>query len=485
MKKIPMGLLYLLFMSLMLNGCSGQSSSSDKNKNSALGKAVIVDSALPPPEARIVVAAMPDHREEEALVSIFDQPIDRKLLDLFAALYNYKVEIKLYPDDQAALTALKNGESHIAVGLSTAAETKTMRYGPEYAGSSAVIIHNGRSPKNAASNQPIACDETVRTSPEQAVRNFLTEQGASRPCAPIIEVGKTMAIIPMLEDLSNRQAAAAAVNHNMFELTKSFFPRTKTVQNLSKAFSYRWCWNSDNSELDLNIEKFWSLESVKPAIADYQDRVLGFLPKKVPDRQLAHLVATLEKELPKYKKVILEEAGRNNIDPLLLVALIYQESKFNSAAKNRNHYGLMQLSPRTASMFVSGKVTDPVANIQAGSRYLRHLWEDLAGLRLPAWDRWALSLIAYNQGPAGLNKKITRAQEKDCAVASWPEFKRLLPYLSKNPKVCGPVRSNAIEFVDSVQYYYFFLRGLVVLGRPESQHLGPGFETVPLGWPAP
>lgn len=467
---------------VVLSGCSGTSSSADKNKTSGLGKGQISSELLPDPESRILIVASPDDREGAALVSLFDTPMDRKLLDLFASIYNYTIKVQHYPSDQAALDALARGESHMAVGISSAASSgRTLRHGPEYAKSSAVLIQQKtQSVKNAQKNLASLFAGTVQSTPEKAVQDFVLAQAKNMNSTPALEIKSSVALTPLLEDLSKNQSHVVAANADMFNLLRSFFPQTKLVQNLNQPIAYQWHWTADNPELDRNLKQFWTLDSTRQEMEDYRERVFGFIPNKVPARQLDHLVKMLDQELPKYRQVILEEAARNNIDPLLIVAIIYQESKFKSSARHRSTYGLMQLHPKTAAIFVSGNCANPTLNIQAGSRYLRYLWDELEELQLPPWDRWALTLIAYNQGPGGLNKKISQAQQRDCAVASWPELKRILPYLGTSSR--RPVDSDAVNYVDSVQYYYFFLRGLVILGRPESQHFGPGFETTPAGW---
>ena len=46
------------------------------------------------------------------------------------------------------------------------------------------------------------------------------------------------------------------------------------------------------------------------------------------------------------------------------------------------------------------------------------------------------------------------------------------PYASKAKR--GAVRGkHAIQYVQSIRYYYYVLNGLVVLDRPEAQHLTP------------
>lgn len=81
------------------------------------------------------------------------------------------------------------------------------------------------------------------------------------------------------------------------------------------------------------------------------------------------------------------------LDPALVHALIYVESRYNPAARSpKGAIGLMQLMPDTASRYgVTRALHVPEANLRAGTRYLSEL--------LTMFDnRLDLALAAYNAG---------------------------------------------------------------------------------------
>ncbi len=98
---------------------------------------------------------------------------------------------------------------------------------------------------------------------------------------------------------------------------------------------------------------------------------------------------------------IIEVGERYDLEPELILAIIFTESSFNIEAESHlGAMGLMQLMPATASQLAAelsmewreGKIlTDPEVNILLGSFYLRkliHRFEDLD-----------TALAAYNVGP--------------------------------------------------------------------------------------
>jgi len=86
-------------------------------------------------------------------------------------------------------------------------------------------------------------------------------------------------------------------------------------------------------------------------------------------------------------------ARRAALDPALVHALIYVESRHNPAARStKGAIGLMQLMPETALRYgVTRAVHAPDANLRAGTRYLSEL--------MTMFDnRLDLALAAYNAG---------------------------------------------------------------------------------------
>jgi soluble lytic murein transglycosylase-like protein len=91
------------------------------------------------------------------------------------------------------------------------------------------------------------------------------------------------------------------------------------------------------------------------------------------------------------RSLIEQAARRHDLDADLLMALIRQESGFNTLAVSRaGARGLMQLMPATAKRYGVARVHDPGENIAAGSAYLSDL--------LNRFGRLDLALAAYNAG---------------------------------------------------------------------------------------
>lgn len=107
-----------------------------------------------------------------------------------------------------------------------------------------------------------------------------------------------------------------------------------------------------------------------------------------------------------YDAIVRGHARNYRLDPALLAAVIYQESKFHAHARSSSGaIGLMQLLPATAegiaihtggSRFRVSDLDDPEINVRYGSWYLRHL--------LDKYGDVPTALAAYNAGQENVDK---------------------------------------------------------------------------------
>lgn len=95
---------------------------------------------------------------------------------------------------------------------------------------------------------------------------------------------------------------------------------------------------------------------------------------------------------------IVESGRRNSVDPLLLYAIMHQESTFKPRAISpKGARGLMQLMPGTATRFGVTNIFDSRQNIEGGARYMRFLLDRFNG-DIP------LALAGYNAGEGAVIK---------------------------------------------------------------------------------
>jgi soluble lytic murein transglycosylase len=126
----------------------------------------------------------------------------------------------------------------------------------------------------------------------------------------------------------------------------------------------------------------------------------------------------------RYEQIVRGHARNYELDPALLAAVIYQESKFKANARSSSGaIGLMQLLPDTAqgiavhtggTQFRVDDLYNPEINVRYGAWYLRHLIEKYGDERtaLAAYNAGQDNVDRWRRSGAGIQFSETRAYVK-------------------------------------------------------------------------
>ncbi|MEA2427543.1 MAG: soluble lytic murein transglycosylase [Thermoleophilaceae bacterium] len=113
----------------------------------------------------------------------------------------------------------------------------------------------------------------------------------------------------------------------------------------------------------------------------------------------------------RHEDIIRQQAHLKGLNPALVAAVIYQESKFEDRTSSAGALGLMQLLPDTANFiarksggtrFTTKDLSTPQVNIAYGTWYLRYLTQRYGGNKM-------LAVAAYNAGEHNVDTWVTRA----------------------------------------------------------------------------
>lgn len=139
-----------------------------------------------------------------------------------------------------------------------------------------------------------------------------------------------------------------------------------------------------------------------------------------------------------YDTLIVRCSNQAGLDWKLVTSLICQETDFMTNDTDSSiHRGLMQLSAVTAEMYGVTDLSDPKQNIEAGTRYLRHLMDIFQEEGIDSANSVKYALAAYNCGIGNVRKLRSQSDSSDSFNA-----------LFRNPD--GPTR----RYVNSIIYRY-------------------------------
>jgi soluble lytic murein transglycosylase-like protein len=174
--------------------------------------------------------------------------------------------------------------------------------------------------------------------------------------------------------------------------------RTLT-QDLALAFkqSVRGC-----VALPERIDAVAPLPAAEPAEPAWRPGPSPLLQGTLPALPAPPPVLAGETRLPRDAQTLIHRASaRYGLDPVLVGALVYVESRGHAKARSpKGALGLMQIMPGTGKRYgvhTPAALLDPATNVDAGTRYLRDLMTLFKG-------RVDLTLAAYNAGEGAVTK---------------------------------------------------------------------------------
>jgi len=122
--------------------------------------------------------------------------------------------------------------------------------------------------------------------------------------------------------------------------------------------------------------------------------------------------AVREITLPlRHDDIIRQQAADKGLDPALIAAVVYEESRFRDQTSHAGARGLMQITPETADFiarrsggvrFEQSDLATPQINIAYGAWFLRYLIDHYDGNE-------TLAIAAYNAGLTNVDGWVERA----------------------------------------------------------------------------
>ncbi|MFA6810166.1 MAG: transglycosylase SLT domain-containing protein [Desulfoplanes sp.] len=413
-----------------------------------------------------------------ARLSPYGPGFDNELVRLFCTRHKFTPVWQPVHTVQQGIDALQNNRADIFIcssARSLLSSHPDLQTGPIYRTDQPVIVHNKW--KQGLLNPQDICQDELLISRGTEILKSVQTLTRTMGCMDTTVTPTGPGLDTLLTDMTENRTRFAVVSASGFNLWQPFFPDIRPSLNLHQTFGTAWSWRIERKALAASLRTFWKTVPSSPFLRDLKARYLGFLPSQTDFYELDHLLEVIDTELPLYSATIRKAAQKYGFDPLLLVAMIYQESHFDPHARSKTGVrGLLQISQTTAQELGIANRLAPKASIMGGAEYLRGLADRLASQELTTWNNLFLALAAYNQGMGHLRDALTLTEKKGRDATTWRDVKKIFPLLSYkkyySDSTYGYCRGlEAVDYVESIRYYYYFLTGLVRLARPEGKNL--------------
>lgn len=420
--------------------------------------------------------------------SPYGKGFDYDLVLYLAQKENLDVVWKRVNSLEKGINLLKKAEVDLVVGVPNVVKVDLdyVKRGEDYIKNNFLFIHNKR--RYPLRRFDELCLAQVLVPQNSIFISKITEYDKVIFCPINYKVvnKKTEEVFEILED---NKARFMLTDKIKFNTLNPYFLDLRPTYEFKQHFFHNWWWSPRYEKLDKILSSFWSSDELKSKLKELEELYLGFFPEDIDFYQLNHLQEVILEILPRYEKDILRACNKFNLDPLLFIAQIYQESSFNPKAKSRTGVrGLLQLSSNTASMLGVKNRLNPSQSIWGGAKYMAFLEERVSKKGVQGWDKWFFVLAAYNQGLGHLYDAMDLAQKQGKNPFSWRAIKEIYPLLSyrkfyKGTKYGYCRGYEAVDYVQSIRYYYYVLNLLVFLGGREGDYLRSFVSVKPGIWP--
>jgi membrane-bound lytic murein transglycosylase MltF len=261
-------------------------------------------------------------------------------------------------------------------------------------------------------------DSSYQQSLERLNRRF--REQALEP-VQVIPVSPVLEDMELLEMVNAGLIPAVVVDRDKAELWAKVLPDIRVQEHIVLRSGGRiaWALRKNSPQLKTAVNDFVAGHRRGTLYGNILfDRYLKhnkWVRDNLAERELAKFRTTLT-QFQKYGE-------RYSLDPLLLAAVAFEESGLDQARRSeRGAVGIMQMRPETAADPQVGipDIEKQEANIHAGTKYLRFLYERyFADQQMTELDKTLFTLAAYNAGPAKLQRLRDRAEAMGLDASRW------------------------------------------------------------------
>ena len=209
-----------------------------------------------------------------------------------------------------------------------------------------------------------------------------------------------------------------------------------------------WAFRKDSPKLEAVLNDFLRTHRPRTEFGNIILRRYLQTVRWIGNTRTSQDRARFDETIPLFRKY----GSQYGLDPLLLAALGYQESRLDQNIRSpAGAIGVMQLLPRTGASLGVGDITELEPNIHAGTKYLNHLIErQVGGDEIDQLNTLFMALASYNAGQTRIRRLRREAGQKGLDPNVWHNNVEVL--------VAREIGRETVQYVENIYKYYLSYR---------------------------
>jgi len=264
----------------------------------------------------------------------------------------------------------------------------------------------------------------------------------------LVEVPESMETETVIGAVADGRYDLTVADSHLLELEMSLSDDVQGLLQLKEPTPRAWAVQPGNPELLEAINEFLDSE--------YRSEFYNIAYSRYFDHSAKYESGWDEEgaadKLSPYDELVRELAKRYGYDWRLIVAQMYQESRFDPQARSwAGAVGLMQVMPRTGKELGAGDLEDPRVSVDAGLRYLRWVWERFPN-RLDHDEHMWFTLASYNAGHGHVRDARRLAAKMGLDPDIWFGNAELAMLKLAEPEYSSQARHGYVRGTEPVAY---------------------------------
>ena len=373
-----------------------------------------------------------------------------ELAKAFAKQHSLRLEIITAPSHEAQIPMLLEGKGDIIASFMTVTE-KRKKQGISFSRhshiTSEIIVARADDTINNIESLAGRSVHVRKSSAYWGTLQALQKNYSFK----IYAVPETMETEEIIARVASGEFDLTLADNHLLGIELTWRDDIKAAFSVNKPRNNAWAMRTNNPQLTAAVNQFLKKQYRSLFYNVTYDKYFknSHKIKKYRDQRID---LNPDGTLSPYDTLVKKYADHYNFDWRLLVAQMYQESRFDPKAKSWvGAQGLMQVMPRTAKELGIKNLTDPESGIKAGVKYLNWV-RDRFEAELNVKDRMWFILASYNAGQGHVKDARRLAKQLGLNPDRWfDNVEKAMLLLSKR-KYARKARHGYVRGSEPVHY---------------------------------